>query len=257
MNPPLRGLGFMLGTLAVFSARLAADASSEPQLSQEQSDWLEQRGYYTPAFQAAVHDLVQTRQTLAEKKLAEKKLEENLPDLRQRSAQEAAQLASLQKELNLYQHPEDADYDALQRAMKDPAASAQDRLVLAQAFVWSYPTDPRQADAVQDLQLVQKQLADQSQAEKDAAAARAAARADLIRRAQARDLSLEEWKSFLRDMSQEDLITYLGQPQTTGPDYWVYPGAWTSDPATKAKGGLEIFFNGTRVTSVSEIPNPP
>ena len=28
--------------------------------------------------------------------------------------------------------------------MKDPGVSPKERLALAQAFVWSYPTDPRQ-----------------------------------------------------------------------------------------------------------------
>jgi hypothetical protein len=230
---------------------LAGRAADGPQLSAARLDQLDQRGYFTPKFKAAVHDLVDAQQAAAQAQEQEKKLALMLPGLRQQAADIQAQTAALHKELSLYEHPEDSDYDALETAMKDPAASPDDRLKLAQAFVWSYPTDPRQAEAEQDLRKIQKQIADMDKAARDADTAKAAARAKLLQRVQARDLSLTEWQDFLRDMSQEDLLTYLGRPDTVGVDYWIYSGAWTTDPVTKTKVGLQVEFNGTRVLTVT------
>jgi hypothetical protein len=226
-------------------------AGDSPQLSAARLDQLNQRGYFTPKFKAAVHDLVAAQQAAAAAKQQEMKLAATLPGLRKQNADLQARVAALHKELALYEHPEDADYDALQAAMKNPGASADDRLKLAQAFVWSYPTDPRQADAEEDLRQVQKQIAEMDQAARDDAAAKAVARAKLLQRVQARDLSLTEWQDFLRDMSQEDLLAYLGRPDNVGADYWIYSGAWTVDPVTKTKVGLQIQFNGTRVLTVT------
>jgi hypothetical protein len=237
----------LLGTI-VLPSLVKADA---PQLSADRLNLLDERGYFTPTFKAAVHDLVDARQEIVQAKEDEKKARASLPDLQQQAAAAMAETNRLQKELDLYAHPEDTDFDALQAAMKNPAISAQQRMVLAQAFVWSYPTDPHQAEAEQDLRQIQKQLADLQQAEKDAEAVRIAAQAKLLQRAQARDLSLEEWQDFLRDKSQGDLVGLLGRPQREGPDYWIYTGDWTVDPATKAKVGLQIHFNGTRVLSVA------
>jgi hypothetical protein len=230
----------------------ASAQGTDSNLSPERLEVLDQHGYFTPAFKEAVHDLVDTRQAVVQAKADEAKLEASLPALQTQSSAADAEVASLQKELAGYAHPEDADFDALQNAMKSPVETPQDRLALAQAFVWSYPTDPHQAEAVQYLQQIQKQMADQAEAEKEAEAARVAARAKLIQRAEAKDLSLAEWKSFLQDMSQEDLLTYLGRPQTQQADSWTYAGPWTSDPITNQKVGLQIFFNGTRVMSVTE-----
>ena len=104
---------------------------------------------------------------------------------------------------------------------------------------------------------VKKKLADQTQAEKDAEAARAAAHAELVQRAQARTLSLNEWRDFLRDMSQDDLVKLLGRPTSQTGDYWTYSGAWVTDPASHQKVGMEINFNAGRVLSVSEEPPAP
>ncbi len=247
----------MKPVLLVFAALLlpvALRAGDGPQLSAARLDQLDQRGYFTPKFKAAVHNLVAAQQAAGEAKQQEAKLAATLPGLRQQAADLQARVAALHKELALYEHPEDSDYDALQAAMKNPAASADDRLKLAQAFVWSYPTDPRQADAEQDLRQVQKQIADMDQAARNDAAARALARAQLLKRVQAHDLSLAEWQDFLRDMSQEDLLTYLGRPDGVGADYWTYSGAWTLDPVSKVKVGLQIQFNGTRVLTVTTPP---
>ena len=130
-------------------------AADGPQLSAARLDQLDQRGYFTPKFKAAVHDLVDAQQASAQAQEQEKKLAVTLPGVRQQAADIQAQVAALHKELALYEHPEDSDYDALQAAMKNPATSPDERLKLAQAFVWSYPADPRQAEAEQDLRQVQ------------------------------------------------------------------------------------------------------
>jgi len=245
----------LMAALMLLAAGPSALLHAEgPQLSADRLDLLDERGYFTPDFKAAVHDLVNARQEVVKSKMDEKNIRATLPDLRKQSADAQAEVARLQKELDLYAHPEDADYDALQRAMKDDAMSPAQRLALAQAFVWSYPTDPHQADAEQDLRQIQKQLADQQQAQKDADAARVAARAKLVQRAAAKDLSLAEWQGFLQDMSQQELLNYLGHPEQQTDDYWIYTGDWTSDPVTKAKVGLRVHFNGTRVISV--VPEP-
>jgi hypothetical protein len=88
-------------------------------------------------------------------------------------------------------------------------------------------------------------------------AARAAARAKLVQRAQARDLSLGEWRDFLRDMSQDELMKFLGRPTSQTGDYWIYSGDWIANPAAKQKVGMEINFNAGRVISVSEEPHSP
>ena len=164
---------------------------------------------------------------------------------------------ALRQELARYQHPEDADFAALQAAMKDPAAKPGDQLALAQAFVWAYPSNPHANEARQDLQTIQQKMADQLQAEKAAEAAQAAAQAALLQRVQARSLSLNEWRDFLRDKSQQDLLKYLGRPDFARYDYWIYSTAFTVDPSNGKKVGLQINFNGLRVISVTVGPNAP
>ena len=68
----------------------------------------------------------------------------------------------------------------------------------------------------------------------------------------AHDLSLGEWRDFLRDMSQDDLVKLLGQPTSQADDYWIYSGGWVLDPATGQKSGMVINFNAGRVISVVE-----
>src|ERR1035437_5701955 len=114
--------------------------------------------------------------------------------------------------------------------MNDSGAKPEEQLALAQSYVWAYATSPHQAEAQQYLQQVQKKLTDQEQAEKDAEAARVAARAKLVQRVQAKDLSLSEWRDFLRNMSQDDLVKFLGRPTSQRGDYWIYSGAWIVDP---------------------------
>lgn len=232
-------------------------ARAMSQLSPEKLDVLDRRGYFTPAFKAAVHDLANTQQALDQAKKEEKKLQGALPALQTQSTAAEAKVASLRQELTKYDHPDELDFVTLQNRMKDAKAKPEEQLVLAQAYVWAYPASPHLAEAQQDLQQVQQKLADRQQAEKDAAAARAAARASLVQRAQAKDLKMSEWNDFLRDMSQEEVVKYIGRPQTYGRDYWLYTGAWSTDPYTGQKVGIQVSFNGTRVNGVSVGPVAP
>ena len=229
-------------------------AQADSQLSPQRLDLLDERGYFTPEFKTAIHHLVDAREAVSARSDAEAQLKATLPDLAKRSAEATAQAAALRETLALYTHPEVSDLETLEDAMKNPAIAPEQRLALAQAFVWAYPTDPHQTEAVQDLQQVQKQLNDRREAAKAAELSQAAARALLLRRVKAHALSLQEWKDFLRDMSQEDLLTYLGRPQSQGNGYWIYTGAWTSDPVTNRKSGLLINFNGTRAIDVEASP---
>ena len=227
------------------------------QLSPEKLNVLDRRGYFTPAFKAAVHDLVNIQQALDQVKKEQKKLQAALPALQTQSTAAEAKVTSLRQELAKYDHPDELDFVALQNRMKDPKAKPEEQMASAQAYVWAYPTSPHSAEAQQDLQQLQQKLADRQQAEKDAAAARAAARASLMQRAQAKDLKVSEWNDFLRNMSQEEVVKYIGRPQTYGQDYWLYAGAWSTDPYTGQKVGIVVSFNGTRVNGVSVGPPAP
>jgi hypothetical protein len=233
------------------AAPLLAQTQS-PELSASRLDLLDQRGYFTPAFKTSVHDLVQARQALARAQANEIRFREDIPHLQEQSAAAAQETARLRAELALFAHPEDSDFAALQAAMKNASTAPQDCLALAQAFVWSYPNDPRQAEALSDLQQIQGQMAKEKKNVLDAAAGRLAAHEAIVRRGRAGELSLKEWQDFLRDMSQEELLNYLGPPQVRDPAYWLYSGSWTWDPVTRKRAGLQISFNGTRVLSVAE-----
>jgi hypothetical protein len=255
MNGPFTSLGIVaLIALGLTSTPGRADTG---QLSPERLDMADQMGYFTPGFKTAVHDLVDSKHALADATAEKAKLTKEIPDLQNQAMQAQAQAVALRQELARYEHPDEVDFSVLQQRMNDPTAKPDEQIALAQAYVWTYPTSPHASDAQQYLQGMQKKVADARQAEKDAEAARAAAHAKLVQRAQARDLSLSEWRDFLRDMSEDDLVKLLGQPSSQTQDYWTYAGEWIADPTTKQKVGMEINFNAGRVISVDEKPSPP
>ena len=246
-------LSIMAGLAACCLTSTPGHADSN-QLSPERLDVLDQLGYFTPGFKAAAHDLVDSKHALEQTSAEQAKLTRDLPDWQSQATDAEAKVSSLRQELAKYDHPEENDFVTLQNRMNDTGAKPEEQIALAQAYVWAYPTSPHQSDAQQYLQQTQKKLADQRQDEKNAEAARAAARAELVQRAQAKDLSLDEWRDFLRDMSQDDLLKLLGQPTSQRGDYWIYSGAWIADPATQQKVGMEINFNAGRVISVGQEP---
>jgi hypothetical protein len=246
-----------MAALAVSGPTSMPAHADSGQLSPERLNRLDRMGYFTPGFKAAVHDLVDAKHALEQAKVEQIKLAAELPDLQQQATATEANTIALRQELARYEHPEEIDFDALQKQMNDANAKLEDQIALAQAYVWTYPDSPHESEAQQYLQQTQKKLADQRQAEKDAEAARVAAHAKLVQRAQARDLSLNEWRDFLSGMSQEDLVQLLGRPTSQSDDYWVYEGEWVLNPATNQKVGLAINFNGGRVLSVEEkLPTP-
>jgi hypothetical protein len=248
----LLSFAFLAGFVALGLVSPPAHGDSS-ELSADTLNTLDEMGYFTPGFKAAIHDLVDARQALAQAKSEDKKLTLELPDLQKQAAETEAKATALREELARYDHPDETDFLALQTRMHDASSKPEDQLALAQAYVWTYPASPHESEAQQYLHQVQEQEAGRQQAEKDAEAARAAAHAKLIQRAQAHDLSLGEWRDFLRDMSQEDLVRLIGQPNSQSNDYWIYSGEWIIDPTTHKKVGIQINFNGGRVLNVDEV----
>jgi len=246
----------ILAGLAVLGLTSTPGQADGGQLSPERLDMVDQMGYFTPDFKAAVHELVDSKHALEQAQAEKIKLTGELPDLQKQVMEAEAKEIALRQELAEYEHPEETDFVALQKRMSDAGAKPEEQIMLAQAYVWTYPASPHQSDAQQYLQQVQKKVADQRQTEKETAAARMAAHAKLLQRAQAKDLSLGEWKNLLRDMSQDDLLKLLGRPTSQTGDYWIYSGEWITDPTTRQKVGLVINFNAGRVLSVSEPPRP-
>jgi len=243
-----------LAALGLASTSVHADSG---QLSPERLDDLDQWGYFTPEFKAAIHDYVESKETLEKANAENKQFALELPGLQKQAEEALAKTVALRQELAKYEHPDETDFAALQSQMNDPNARLTDQIEMAQAYVWAYPASPHESEAQQFLQQAQKKQADQIQAAKDAEAAREAAHAQLVQRALAHDLSVSEWRDFLRDMSQDDLVKLLGRPSSSSGDYWTYSGPWIVDPSTQQKVGIQINFNAGRVLTVDEIPPPP
>jgi hypothetical protein len=240
-----------MALLGPLSAR--ADGALSPGLI----DDYDRKGLLTPNFKEAVRDLVSARAELQKAQDDQKKFQKELPALEQQVAEAKAKTVALRQQLALYDHPEESDFIELQARRNDPTAKPGDVIALAQAYVWTYPASPHETDARQYLATLQRQLADQQQAQKEAEAARAAAHARMIQRAQAHDLSMSEWRDLLRGMAQEDVVQLLGPPTSQRNDYWFYDGAWAASPGASEKVGLQINFLAGRVITVDAKPPPP
>jgi len=223
-----------------------------PQLSPERLNMLDRRGYFTPPFKQAVHDLVDAKKAVVDAKAQEEKLNGELPELEKQLTEADDKTKVLHKQFDELNHVDESEFVELQKAMTNPDAKLEEQRILAQAYVWGYPSSPHQEEAQKDLADVQKKIADQAKAEADAEAARVAAHAKLVERAQAKDLNVNEWRDLLLTMSKQDLLKFLGKPDGATQDEWVYNGAWTLDPISQQKVGLHISFNGGRVINVSE-----
>jgi chromosome segregation ATPase len=245
---------FGVGVMAL-AGQLSAQAGK--QLSPDLINAYDRKGFLTPNFKEAVHDLVNARDQLQKAQVEQKKFEHDLPDLEQQVADARAKTVALRQELSQYDNPEENDFTVLQAKVNDPAAKPEEVIELAQAYVWTYPASPHESDAQVYLATLQKKLADQRQAEKDSEAAREAAHAQLVKRAQAHDLSMAEWRDFLRGMSQDDLVKLFGPPSSKQDDYWYYDGEWVVIPSQAQKVGLQINFEAGRVITVDAKPPPP
>lgn len=254
MNTRIYLLG-IAGALAWLSP-MAAHADSK-KLSPDLINQYDRRGYFTPNFKTALEDMVQAHEALDKALAEQKKSEKDLPALQKQAADAQAKTVALQQQLAVYDHPDENDFNALQTLVHDPAAKPDDIIALAQAYVWTYPASPHEPVALEFLNTWQKKLADTQQAEKDAEAAREAAHAEIVRRAQAHDLSLTEWRDLIRGMSQDDLVKLFGQPTSQQDTYWYYDGQWVVNPASSQKQGLQINFEAGRVISVDAKPPTP
>jgi hypothetical protein len=248
---------FILGTACALAWLSPVAAHAGKQLSPDLINQYDRRGYLTPNFKAAIHDYVEAHEALDKAQAEQKKFEIDLPALQKQAADAQAKTVALQQQLAVYDHPDENDFAALQALVHDPSAMPGDIIALAQAYVWTYPASPHEAEAQQFLSTWQKKVADETQAEKNAEAARVAAHAALVRRAQAHDLTLAEWRDLLRGMSQDDLVQLFGQPTSKQDDYWFYDGQWVVNPANSQKVGLQINFEASRVITVDAKPPPP
>ena len=111
----LRYFAISMLLLAVSSTLAFADIY---QLSADRLNRLDERGYFTPAFKSATYDLVNARHAVLRAKREKESFAAALPELQKQSTEAAAQTVRLRKELELYTHPEEADFDALQSAMR-------------------------------------------------------------------------------------------------------------------------------------------
>lgn len=247
----------LLALTLLAAAPLAGRADSSSTLSASQLDALDRRGYLTPSFAAAARALIEAKEEQRNAHHEQDELVNSLPDLQNIAATEEGKVAALKEELSRYEHPDETDMEALRREMKDPAAKPEDQMALAQAYVWTYPASPLEPEAQQYLAQIQKKLADAVQTQKEAAAAQAAAQVKLLQRVKAHDLNLNEWGFFLLNKTQTEVADYLGQPSSSDDEHWTYAGAWTTDPVTNQKAGLQLTFNGGRVIGVVAVPMTP
>ena len=239
----------LAGTMLLPFVARADDTFSASQIAA-----LQRRGWLTPKFQAAARDLITAKEAANDTAAEQANFKAQQPALQQSVAAEDAKVAQLKADLARYDHPDETDFTALQDAMKNTALQPNDQLALAQAYVWTYPAGPHAAEATQDLQQLEKKIADQAQTASNAEAARLAAQAKLLQRVQAHDLDLGGWRAFLQDKTQAEVVQYLGNPTSKQDDYWIYSGAWTTDPETGQKAGLQLNFNGGRVLTVAPTP---
>jgi multidrug efflux pump subunit AcrA (membrane-fusion protein) len=247
-----RGFFFFALLSLAFCAARADDA--QVTLTPTQLDELAKSGCFTPAFQSAVHDLIDCQLAADQAKADAGGLSDSLPDLQAQAEAAEAALAEKRKTLALYTDAENSDFTALNRLMADNSAKPQDQVAAAQAFLWIYPTSPHATEAQQDLTTAQNRIAAAAQAVKDAEAARLADQQKQLARAKAHDFSLDEWSHYLAGKSQEDLVGLIGRPTVMNPDLWVYAGAWATTPRETGKVGMQVIFNGGRVTAVAEGP---
>lgn len=239
--------------LLACAALLPAAVRADDLLSISEIGIMQRRGWITPGFEAAARKLIEAKQARRDADADEAKLKAQQPALEKSTAAEDAKVAQLKAELARYDHPDETDFTVLQDAMKNAAAKPEDQLAIAQAYVWTYPASPHAAEAEHDLQQLEKKIADQVQAAKEAEAAQLAAQAKLLQRVQRHDLDLGGWRAFLQDKSRAEVVQYLGEPSSREDGYWTYTGAWTTDPATGQKAGLQLNFNGGRVLSVAPV----
>lgn len=229
-------------------------AHADDGLTPAQIEAMRQKGWITPDFEKASRRLIDAELAAKQAQDDKARLDAQLPVMERKAVEEDGKAGKLKDEINRYAHPDETDFTALQATLKNASAKPEDQMALAQAYVWTYPGGAHTADADKDLQQLQRKIADQAQAAKEADAARTAAQLKLLARVKTHDLTLGEWRAFLQDKSKAEVVQYLGEASYQADDFWGYGGDWTVDPSTTMKAGLGVTFNGGRVQNVAPLP---
>ena len=127
----------LLAGLAALGLTSTPGRADGGQLSPERLDMVDQMGYFTPDFKAAVHELVDSKHALEQAQAEKVKLTGELPDLQKQVTEAEAKEIALRQELAEYEHPEETDFVALQKRMSDAGAKPEEQIMLAQAYVWT------------------------------------------------------------------------------------------------------------------------
>jgi hypothetical protein len=174
------------------------------------------------------------------------------PELEKQQSAAEEQTAAIKKQLSDLDHADSAALITLQTQVADPNAKLPVKLAAAHQFIWSFPTSSLLPQANAILADLNKQDADEKQRLADDAKKKQERLDFLTKGAQEHNLLIEDWREFLRNMTQDEVLLYVGAPTKKSMDgNWFYAGSYTIDPATQQRSGLVIFFNGTRVDNVS------
>jgi hypothetical protein len=126
------------------------------------------------------------------------------------------------------------------------------KLALAHQFIWSFPKSTLLPDAGKILSDLEQKKAAADEELANEKASRLQRENFLKAGVAARNLQIQDWREFLKNMSQDDVLFYLGPPKSKAADgTWYYGDNWTIDPGSAQRTGIVLFFNGTRVLNVS------
>lgn len=252
----MKTLSLFLFLALPFSLLKAQDDTTnlvdQEQMAQRVNE-LDKIGYFPPSFKKAIHTLIDTQIATQKAQDEASTLSDKIPSLEKQVTDAQAQLDALQKKWDSLSTTQEVQFSQIKSKLNDPKTSADDLVPLLQAFIWSYPNSSHLPEIQASLAQANQKIAQESEADKQATIERIAARQKLLERVATKDLTLDEWQRFLDNMSQFELINYIGHPDEKGSDYWIYKGNWTVDPTTNLKSGLRIQFNGGRVLSVSPL----
>ncbi len=203
----------------------------------------------TPRLQA---DAKATREQLVTVTGGGQSAQAKVTETQEEIAQAESQQANLAKEIA---EKKDSDIYTLAQLIKQRARgeleSAREGLA---AFPGKFPGSPLLAQAREQLEAVNGQIAtaqaQHKQEEADQARADAQARADLLARAAKGKVTLSEIRQALIGKSRAQVKDLLGAPSDTGSDQWNYQQRMIVNPLTGEQTGLSVFFNQGAVQSV-------
>jgi hypothetical protein len=121
-------------------------------------------------------------------------------------------------------------------------------------FLTQFPDSPFTGLAKGQLTQVQNEMvtqaAEKKQADANAVAAAAAARADLLARAAKGEVTLSQMRDALIGKTTTDVSALFGAPTETGSVRWGYAQQMILNPLTNEKFGLTVYFTEGTVQSV-------